>query len=71
MKKFDSPTIHVALSKEGHPDDCNCGKHYSATVMAFNPISRGWYNTGIVCWENSPEEAFAAAKKRFEEYYGG
>lgn len=70
LKTWDSPTVHVALTESGHPEDCFCGDHYSGIVMAWSKPSHDWpegtwYNTGIVEWGKNPEEAFSKAMKKY------
>lgn len=57
--RYDSPEIRVTLWPDEEP---GAGK-YCAIVMDYQEC---WYNTGIVCRADTPEEAFKKALARFE-----
>ena len=70
--KNESPTIYVSLTEDGHPDDCDCGKHYSAIVMLWGgPCEQypngTWHNSGIVIWADTPEKAFNEALDTYKQ----
>jgi len=62
MTRPDTLKIETYECEEG---DGDCDNMYCAIVMGYNdcnpPKSNGWYNTGIVFREATPQEAFAAA----------
>lgn len=58
---METPEIRVSLTDTRPEDAKNDGKPYCAIVFDWSQKTGAWFNTGIVHWSQSPNEAYLLA----------